>query len=71
MHTYDTFEELIVLLDKHFKNTDRFRFSYYTNDPFFHYAITIDGQKALEGDVTINDISIPSYKLPDDAQDWF
>lgn len=47
MHTYDTFEELVVLLDKHFKNTDRFRFSYYIKDPFFHYVITIDGQKAL------------------------
>ena len=71
MHTYDTFEELVVLLDKHFKNTDRFHFSYHIKDPFFHYVITIDSQKALEGDVTIDDTSIPSYKLPEDAQDWF
>ena len=71
MHTYNTFEELVVLLDKHFKNTDRFHFSYHIEDPFLHYVITIDGQKALEGDVTIDDTSIPSHKLPEDAQDWF
>lgn len=71
MYTYDTFDELIALLDKHFKNTDRFCFSYHVKDHKFHYTITIDGDVALEGALTIEDPSIPSYDLPEESRDWF
>lgn len=71
MHTYDTLEELVTLLDKHFKNTKHFRFNYYLKDHKFHYSILIDGKTKREGDVTIEDTFISTYDLPKDCQDWF
>ena len=71
MYTYDTFEELVVLLDKHFKNTDRFRFNYHVKDHKFHYTITIDGNVVLENSLTIEDPSIFTLDLPEESRDWF
>ena len=53
MYTYDTLEELVSLLDKHFKNTERFRFNYYIKGHKFHYNIIIDGKTQREGDLTV------------------
>lgn len=71
MHTYDTLEELVALLDKHFENTERFRFNYYLKDHKFHYNILIDGKTKREGDMLIEDTFINTYDLPKDCQDWF
>lgn len=71
MYTFDTLEELVDLLDKHFKNTDRFRFNYHIKDHTFYYTFTVDGKTVHEGDLTLDDVSIRSYDLPDDCRDWF
>lgn len=71
MYNYDTLEELVELLDQHFKNTDRFRFNYHVKDHKFYYTFTIDGNTVYEGNLTLDDMSIRSYDLPDECRDWF
>lgn len=71
MYTYDTFEELVDLLDKHFENTERFRFDYHVKDHKFYYTFTVDGNTVYEGNLTLDDVSIRSYNLPDECHDWF
>lgn len=71
MYTYDTFEELVDLLDKHFENTERFRFDYHVKDHKFHYTFTVDGDIVLENSLTIEDPSIFTLDLPDECRDWF
>jgi hypothetical protein len=71
MYTYDTLEELVTILDKHFKNTERFHFNYYIKDHKFYYTFTVDNEIVLEGNLTLDNASIRPYDLPDECHDWF